>query len=257
MGGISAAGGIVAGVAAIHDRYMMFNMANINKMLNTNNPMSFEEAQSNLLKFDDLEKFNSQTNVKNVEKAIVKYGSVMTRTVEAIKKNAANEDQLSKQLSRVNDMMTKAWKVPSYGYEMGNAFCDIMGSNGGLDVLMDRLDGTKHESLRFNSAKLLKHCLVTENRGYVIEKGLDKVVHLAKQYTGNINNPAESRVGTGILEHLFKHDEATCGDVIAMGGLDTVVNECKSTDVETLRHCASALANVAMYGGSENQEGHD
>ena len=38
------------------------------------------------------------------------------------------------------------------------------------------------------------------------------------------------------------------------GGLDTVVNECKSTDVETLRHCASALANVAMYGGAENQE---
>ena len=40
-----------------------------------------------------------------------------------------------------------------------------------------------------------------------------------------------------------------------MGGLDTIVEQCaKSKDVETLRHCASALANVAMYGGCENQE---
>ena len=35
---------------------------------------------------------------------------------------------------------------------------------------------------------------------------------------------------------------------------DRVVNVCKSTDVESLRHCASALANVAIFGGAENQE---
>jgi len=91
-------------------------------------------------------------------------------------------------------------------------------------------------------------------RGYVVEKGLDKVVAVAKKYTDDIRNVDQTRVGTGILEHLFKHSETTCGDVISMGGLDTVINECKSTDVETLRHCASALANVAMYGGAENQE---
>ena len=40
-----------------------------------------------------------------------------------------------------------------------------------------------------------------------------------------------------------------------MGGLDTVVRKCRDmTDVQTLRQCASALANVAMYGGAENQE---
>ena len=87
----------------------------------------------------------------------------------------------------------------------------------------------------------------------MVEKGLDKVVAVAKKYTDDIRNVDQTRVGTGILEHLFKHSETTCGDVIAMGGLDTVINECKSTDVETLRHCASALANVAMYGGAENQ----
>jgi hypothetical protein len=95
---------------------------------------------------------------------------------------------------------------------------------------------------------------VTENRGYVVEKGLDKVVAVAKKYTDDIRNVAQTQVGTGILEHLFRHSEVTCSDVIAMGGLDTVVNECRSTDVQTLRQCASALANVAMYGGAENQE---
>ena len=39
-----------------------------------------------------------------------------------------------------------------------------------------------------------------------------------------------------------------------MGGLDRVVNMCKSTDSASLRHCASALANVAIFGGAENQE---
>jgi len=67
----------------------------------------------------------------------------------------------------------------------------------------------------------------------------------------------KTRVGTNILENLFNHSDKACGDVIAMGGLDTVLNECQSVDkgdIETLRHCASALCNVAMYGGSENQE---
>ena len=35
---------------------------------------------------------------------------------------------------------------------------------------------------------------------------------------------------------------------------DRVVNVCRSSDVESLQHCASALANVAIFGGAENQE---
>lgn len=54
---------------------------------------------------------------------------------------------------------------------------------------------------------------------------------------------------TGILEHLFKHSEGTCSDVISLGGLDTVLFECRKNDIETLRHCAGALANLALYGG--------
>ena len=52
-----------------------------------------------------------------------------------------------------------------------------------------------------------------------------------------------------ILKIIYIYSE-----VIEHGGLDNVLNMCKSNDDITKRHCASALANVAMYGGTENQE---
>jgi len=38
-----------------------------------------------------------------------------------------------------------------------------------------------------------------------------------------------------------------------MGSLDTVIYACRSSDSVVLRNCASALANLAMYGNSETQ----
>lgn len=58
----------------------------------------------------------------------------------------------------------------------------------------------------------------------------------------------------GILERLFKHSDSTCSDVVRLGGLDAVIFECRKSDVETLRHCARALANLSLYGGVDNQE---
>eukprot|EP00095_Tigriopus_kingsejongensis_P001021 snap_masked-scaffold2058_size21661-processed-gene-0.2 protein:Tk01021 transcript:snap_masked-scaffold2058_size21661-processed-gene-0.2-mRNA-1 annotation:"sterile alpha and tir motif-containing protein 1" len=217
-----------------------------------NSKMTMEEIEQGFMGFDDLEQLTPHSNMKNVETTLLKYCGLMSSTVTAMKKNG-NAEILSDLMSKINDMMTKAWEVPSFGHEIGNTLCSIMRNNGGMDLLIENCV-SKHKSLQFNSGKLLQQCLVTENRGYVVEQGLDNVVQVAKYFTADISNHQNSRVGTGILEHLFKHCETTCGDVIAMGGLDTIVNECKSTDVETLRHCASALANVAMYGGAENQE---
>lgn len=47
----------------------------------------------------------------------------------------------------------------------------------------------------------------------------------------------------------------TCFFAEKSGGLDAVLFECRKNDVETLRHCAGALANLSLYGGAENQEG--
>lgn len=93
---------------------------------------------------------------------------------------------MSKWLAKVNNMMTKAWEVPAFGYEIGNTLCDIFRQNGGMDILIGYCEAT-HKELQFNSAKLLQQCLITENRGYVVEKGLKKVMHVAKLFTENKN----------------------------------------------------------------------
>jgi len=45
-----------------------------------------------------------------------------------------------------------------------------------------------------------------------------------------------------------------CSDVIKLGGLDVLLNKCRNQDTETLKHCASALANLSLYGGPESQD---
>lgn len=229
----------------------IFTNTELTKAINTK--ISFEELEKALNKLDDLGKITQQSDVKTVESILVKYCSIMSSSIEAFKKNSGKPKKVVKLLLKLSEMMVHAWKVPTFGHELGTALSKMLKYYGGLDYLIDNCV-TDKEELQFGSARLLQECLITENRDYVVENGLGKVVTLAKKYTDDISNTSWSQVGTGILEHLFRHSEVTCSDVIAMGGLDTVVNECKSTDVQTLRQCASALANVAMYGGSENQE---
>lgn len=150
-------------------------------------------------------------------------------------------------------MIRKAWEVPKHGHELGYTLCNALRNSGGLDILMSNCIDEKDRDLQLSSAQLLEQCLTTENRAYVVENGLDKVVKVACVCTKNVNNE-HSRIGTGILEHLFKHSEGTCSDVIHLGGLDAILFECRKNDIETLRHCAGALANLSLYGGAENQE---
>jgi len=234
----------------------LLTSSQIDQCMNTIIPI--EELKLGLLQFDNLESLTPETNTRMVESALLKESSVLANTIAVMKKEGRDPDSVAKWLAHVNNRMIKAWSVPAYGHEIGNTLCDILRKSGGLDILIDNCIA-EHRELQFQSAKLLQQCLVTANRGYVVEKGLDKVLSVAKQFTdtspnGPVTTVEKVRVGTGILEHLFKHSESTCSDVIAMGGLDRVVSVCKSTDTEALRHCASALANVAIFGGNENQE---
>jgi len=45
----------------------------------------------------------------------------------------------------------------------------------------------------------------------------------------------------------------TCRRLINLEGLDIVIYACRSSDSLVLRNCATALANLAMYGNSETQ----
>ncbi|PSN54419.1 Sterile alpha and TIR motif-containing protein 1 [Blattella germanica] len=137
--------------------------------------------------FEDLERLSANSNPQEVECAIHKYSMCLDAYIKSLKRTANGmEPRITKVpqvLNRINEMMRKAWAVPTHGHTLDH-----------------------------------------------------------------------SRTGTGILEHLFKHSEGTCSDVIRLGGLDAVLFECRKNDVETLRHCAGALANLSLYGGAENQE---
>lgn len=199
---------------------------------------------------EDLELLRSPTTQSDVEKAIARFASRMTVCVEQLK--TADELEAVELLSSMSTIIRKAWAVPTYGHDLGFTMCNILRANGGLDVILQNCSSGS-EDLQFASARLLEQCLSTENRSYVVEHGLEAVVQVACACSFN-NQVSFSRVGTGILCHLFKHSESTCSELIRLGALKSILYDCRTSDVETLRHCASALANLTLYGGPENHQ---
>lgn len=86
-------------------------------------------------------------------------------------------------------------------------------------------------------------------RDRIARIGLGVILNLAKKR----DVPQLAQSISGILEHMFKHSEETCFQLISDGGLDAILYWCRWTDPAVLRHCAMALANCAMYGGQANQ----
>nr|XP_034182017.1 sterile alpha and TIR motif-containing protein 1 isoform X8 [Osmia lignaria] len=222
----------------------------VNQLMNGMRPAEDELLS---LPLDDLDLLCSKSNPQDVDRAITKYSNFLDSFVERLKANDGKNGKAPLLLNRVNEIIRKAWAVPTHGHELGYTLCNTLRTRGGLDLLMSNCVASDQE-LQFSSARLLEQCLTTENRAHVVEHGLEKVVNVACVCTKNANSVDHSRVGTGILEHLFKHSEGTCSDVIRLGGLDAVLFECRKNDIETLRHCAGALANLSLYGGAENQE---
>ena len=195
-------------------------------------------------------------DMEKVERAMEKYREVVLSTVNLMK-DAESENDVRNWLQNLTHMLCLTRKIPRHGQTFCQDLGDLMRTSGGLDLLMDSLN-TNNKELRFSIAKLLQEVLATtvDNKELVVERGLDGLMAIIRDYTESSEekNVEESRVMTGILENLLDHSEETCREVMAQGGLQTLLAECKSKDPETLRHCASALANAAIFGGSEIQE---
>lgn len=203
------------------------------------------------LGFGDLERLCTDSNPQDVAQAISKYSHYLDTFVKGLRKG--QQAKAPGVLDKIHEILRRAWAVPTHGHELGYSLCNALRNSGGLDLLMTNCI-TDDDAVKFSSAQLLEQCLTTENRAHVVENGLEKVVNVACVCTKMSSSVQHSRVGTGILEHLFKHSEGTCSDVVRLGGLDAVLFECRKNDVDTLRHCAGALANLSLYGGAENQE---
>jgi len=106
---------------------------------------------------------------------------------------------------------------------------------------------TTDPNLKMSVLNTLEQVMVSENRKYISgHKLFNYFVDIAK----SDDSIEAMRVGTGILENLFKDSTDTCIRLVKAGALEGLILGCRSTDPTVLQHCAAALANCAMYGES-------
>ncbi|RWS16071.1 Sterile alpha and TIR motif-containing protein 1-like protein, partial [Dinothrombium tinctorium] len=181
--------------------------------------------------------------------SVTKIKNKMNKLVEKLK-DASKEESIDV-LKAMNNICRRAWLVPNHGHELGFALCKTLKTSGGLQILINNCKVDDSE-VQFRSAQVLEQSLTEENRAFVVDNAMKDVVDVALDLATK-NIVAHQRVGIGILNHMFKNSEETCKALIKMGSLKTILYKCRATDVETLRHCAQALANLSLYGGPENQ----
>ncbi|XP_030847926.1 sterile alpha and TIR motif-containing protein 1 isoform X2 [Strongylocentrotus purpuratus] len=169
--------------------------------------------------------------------------------IQQLKQDTLCTEKVVEATQQLYRMVDDAWSTPKYGRDLAYSISDALRMEGGLDILLKNCK-SDDRALQLNSARLLEQIMTANNRDFVVRKGLESVVKLACSR----KEPTLLQIGMGILENLFKHSEDTCTKVIDRGGLQAVLYSCRMSDNITLRHCAAALANCAMYGGSANQQ---
>lgn len=104
-----------------------------------------------------------------------------------------------------------------------------------------------NKDLQFAVAKVIEQVMVSDNRTYMTNHTLfESVIGVACKHA---STAIES--GIGILVNFFKVSMETCKRLIRLGALESIILACRSPDLSVLRHCATAMANCAMFGDSE------
>lgn len=115
---------------------------------------------------------------------------------------------------------------------------------------MLNLLSTSDASLRLQVSKAVEQIMTARNRHFIAgHKQFKELVEVSR----NRDSLEALRCGTGILENLFKESKDTCHHLIRSSALEGILFGCRSSDCTVLQHCAAALANCAMYGGSKCQ----
>lgn len=193
------------------------------------------------------------------EPSVNKTKSTLKSTLQTYSQNLMRKISLlltgvvPQQVGALKDILVlvdQAWGVPIFGRELAYNLCDQIRFNGILEVLISNCNA-EHRALLVSSVKVLEQVMTTDNRERVAQIGLEVIVKLAadSKQDDELVLPV-----TGVLESLLKNSEDTCSRVIKLGGLDTILFCCRSKDVLTLRRCAAAIVNLALYGGVENQK---
>lgn len=145
------------------------------------------------IEFDDLDLITY--NSADVENTVQKYSSLMKNIVnKLIHDNYAHLGAPNEVIDKMFDMICKAWAVPNC--KLAYALCNTLRESGGLDLLINNCV-SRDQKLQFSSSRLLEQCLTTENREYVLENGVENVVHVVCEYKTQISSVDKLNVSTG------------------------------------------------------------
>lgn len=189
---------------------------------------------------DDLNKLNARSFSTEIDNAIEKYSKYLYELINHLNHGFILEPKGSQILQSIYDIFRKSWSIPKHGYKIGTDLCKALKDSNGLDIILKMSSDIKIAS------HILEQCLTNDNVSYLARNGLGKIVKVASTCVEN----GEVEVGTGILEHIFKHSEGSCLEIIRFGGLDVLIIGCQKNNVTSLRHCAGAFVNLAFFGGS-------
>ena len=187
----------------------------------------------------------SKTNMKSTLNA---YSANLKQKIKQLQMGSIQEQQHA--MREISIIIDQAWAIPAYGRDLAYSLCDVLRTERALEIVVKNCASPNTELMKC-SAKLLEKVLTTGNRKRVAEIGLDIIVKMAVDSKGETEL---ARSVTGILESLFKISEEHCAQLVQLGALDAIVYWCRCNDRMTLRHCAMAVSNMALYGGHENQE---
>ncbi|KAK3603295.1 hypothetical protein CHS0354_007626 [Potamilus streckersoni] len=184
----------------------------------------------------------------NIKLRYQNYCYNLERSITALKRVSIDEEAVH--LREILGILKDAWSFPVYGRDLAYCLCDIIRNEGILDLIVKNCDMECKETL-MASISLLEQVMSTKNRETIAEDGLEKVVKMTYKNIGNCELAQET---TGILENLFKVSNEVSAKVIEYGGLNVILYWCRSSNTKILRRCAKAFANLALFGGPENQE---
>ena len=204
---------------------------------------SIDSADGKILKGDSDQQSGEGMNL---QASLEQFSGNLKKKIKCLS-SVENENDQIEALDDINVLIEQAWAMPAIGRDLAYGLSAIVHQEKALDMVLHNCV-SKSRKLVLASARVLEQVLTTQNREYVADNGLEPIFVLCQNYKGD---KELSEMITGILESLFKTSEEACMKLIKLGGLDVILHWCKGQERLTLRHCAIALANLALYGGPD------
>ena len=149
-------------------------------------------------------------------------------------------------------LITQAWSLDTrIARDAADFICEHIRTTGGLEALLQQCQTiTKDRSddatrLQLSVLRVIEQTMIAENRQYISEHKLFPTLMVLASSSESLEHV---KLGTGILENLFKVSSQLSMKLINSSGLDGVMFGCRYTDNAVLQHCAASMANCALYG---------